>query len=156
MGNTPVYTLPAPALTNQADGPNGFQALADKIELTLLNLVRTFSQTLALTIWGNGVRTFSLSSVPLARPVHLTISTTARLPAGTQFLVFQLFDGATQVGVDQALAATHPSVPLVQPVTLAYNRVFTNVPVLTLTLGGSGTTQVDATSVSGLGFDWPS
>lgn len=158
MSSTAVYGLPGPDLPGQADGPAAFAALNNKLETTLANLDRPFTQVISDFAISSGTRTNSLTAVPLGRPVVLFVNLNFRCTSSAgQFGVYQIFDGITKVTGDVAAAVPTGSTSTVVPVSLVVCRSFVATPTLVMTAGGSGdsvtTEQVRAT---GFGFQWPS
>lgn len=159
MPETSVYDLPYPTLASLADGPDGFQDLADKMEATLLGRCKPFTSSVPKQTWSSGAKNYTLSSVPLGCPVFLTLDALVRFPSwpvGGIYLVMQIFDGAVKVAGDLAAMLTDASGGVVWPYTIACARVFVNAPVVRYTIGGTGAVTVDAAYVSGLSFDRPS
>jgi len=151
MGTTPIFGFPWPELASQADGPAAFQALATKLETTMGASARVFSQTLAGHSWGSGVQTDALTSVPLGRPVSLTVAGVIRVSGASNFAVIEVYDGV--VGV----TTQWPVVGATIGFNLSFHRVFNNIPTLKYTNAGAGGVTIDDNvAVQGVSWNWPS
>ncbi len=153
-----LFNLPVPLLGGSADGPAAFQALSDKLDITLAALARPFTQNVAGAVFSAGVVSRSLTAVPLNRPVIFTVHSNVRI-SGNQFsyVVVQMFDGPTVVGQSLVNATSNMDWNLIEMLTPTYARTFTNVPELRFTgIGTSTFTVDDQIVIMGIGFGWPS